>query len=140
MPDPHDLQRFLTAQDPVYQQVRDELRQGRKQSHWMWFVFPQLRGLGRSATASFYGIASQAEAEAYLNHPILGARLRECTELVNQIEGRSAHDIFGFPDELKFRSSMTLFMLMTPDDRLFRYTIEKYYDGQADPDTVHALE
>ena len=109
MPDPFDLDRFVQAQDPVLAQVRRELGEGRKRSHWMWFVFPQLRGLGRSATARHYGIGSLAEARAYLAHPALGSRLVECTGLVNRIEGRSAHQIFGGLDDLKFHSSMTLF-------------------------------
>src|SRR5258708_8149108 len=109
MNDPFDLQRFLTAQNPVYDQVRAELRQSRKTSHWMWFIFPELRGLGRSGTAELFAISCREEAEAYLHHPILGPRLIECTSVVNLIEGRSADQIFGYPDTLKFRSSMTLF-------------------------------
>lgn len=114
-----ELQRFVDAQDPVYDQVRSELRRGRKETHWMWFIFPQMRGLGHSVMAWKYGIASQAEAEAYLRHPILGPRLRECTELVNQIEGRPIDEIFGYPDNLKFRSCMTLFARAAADNAVF---------------------
>ncbi|HXI68241.1 MAG TPA: DUF1810 domain-containing protein, partial [Steroidobacteraceae bacterium] len=103
------LERFLAAQDPVFVQVCAELAAGHKQSHWMWFIFPQLRGLGSSPTAQHFGISSLEEARAYLAHPLLGERLRHCTELVNRIEGRSAEEILGYPDYLKFRSSMTLF-------------------------------
>lgn len=104
-----NLDRFLDAQARVYDEVLSELRDGRKRTHWMWFIFPQMAGLGRSETSRFYAIGSRAEAEAYLAHPVLGARLRECTELVNAIEGRSANAIFGSPDDLKFCSCMTLF-------------------------------
>ena len=104
-----DLERFVEAQDPVYAQVCRELRQGRKQGHWIWFIFPQLKGLGQSFMSNRFGIASAEEAGAYLAHPILGPRLRECTSLVNGVEGASVGEIFGYPDDLKFRSSMTLF-------------------------------
>jgi uncharacterized protein (DUF1810 family) len=107
--DPYDLQRFVAAQAAVYPEVLAELGAGEKRSHWMWFIFPQLAGLGRSATARRYALSSLAEARAYLAHPLLGARLRECTQLVNEVTGRSAAQIFGFPDELKFHSCMTLF-------------------------------
>ena len=109
----------MDAQDPVYDRVCAELRRGRKETHWMLFVFPQLRGLGYSAMAHTYGIASQTEAEAYLQHPIPGPRLRECTDLVNRTEDRSIDEIFGYPDNLKFRSSMTLFASATPDNAAF---------------------
>jgi uncharacterized protein (DUF1810 family) len=101
--DPYDLQRFVDAQNPMFEQVRAELRQGRKQTHWMWFIFPQIKGLGNSPTAIEFAISSREEADAYLKHPVLGPRLRECTRLVNQIEGRSVPQIFGYPDDLKFR-------------------------------------
>src|SRR3954463_10902527 len=114
--DPFELRRFVEAQNPIYQRVCQELSRGRKETHWMWFIFPQLRGLGHSAMAHRYGIASQAEAEAYLRHPMLGPRLRECTRLVNEVEGRTIHQIFGSPDDLKFRSCMTLFSLATPEN------------------------
>ena len=125
MEDFSELQRFVDAQDPVYDKVCSELRRGRKETHWMWFVFPQMRGLGHSAMAYQYGIASQAEAEAYLRHPVLGARLRECTELVNRIDGRSIDEIFGDPDNLKFRSCMTLFASATPDNAVFVKALQK---------------
>lgn len=108
-PDPFDLERFVTAQRPVVGAVMDELAAGRKRTHWMWFVFPQLRDLGRSTTARHYGIAALDEARAYLAHPVLGPRLKRCTELVLAAKDRSLHDIFGAPDDMKFRSSMTLF-------------------------------
>lgn len=137
--DPFDLQRFVTEQEPVYDTVLAELRAGRKRTHWIWFVFPQLRGLGRSATADRFGIASLAEARAYLEHPVLGSRLRECTRLVQRLEGRSAEDVFGFPDVLKVRSSMTLFARAADDDADFDAVLEKFYDGEPDPATVELL-
>lgn len=102
MKDPHNLKRFLEAQNPLYPRVKAELRSGQKTGHWMWFIFPQLRGLGRSPVANEYGISSREEALAYLQHPILGERLRECTRLVHSVEGRSVNEIFGYPDDLKF--------------------------------------
>ncbi|MGA5465434.1 DUF1810 domain-containing protein [Mycobacterium sp. NPDC050041] len=137
--DAFDLQRFVTAQEPVYDTVLAELRAGRKRSHWIWFVFPQLRGLGRSATADRFGIASLAEARGYLEHPVLGPRLRECTHLVQQLEGRSAEDVFGFPDVLKVRSSMTLFARAADDDADFAAVLETFYGGEQDPATVERL-
>lgn len=137
--DPHDLRRFVTAQDPVLPQVRAELAAGAKASHWMWFVFPQLRALGRSATAQYYGLASRAEAQAYWRHPQLGARLKECTGLVLGVEGRTAHQIFGGIDELKFRSCMTLFAEVAPDEPAFRQALQKYFGGAADPRTLELL-
>ena len=122
-----ELGRFVDAQDPVYARVCDELRRGRKETHWMWFVFPQMRGLGHSAMAQKYGIESQEEAEAYMRHPILGPRLRECTALVNRIENRSVDDIFGSPDNLKFHSSMKLFASATPENAVFREALKKYF-------------
>jgi uncharacterized protein (DUF1810 family) len=137
--DPHDLQRFVTAQAPVYEQVRAELRAGRKETHWMWFVFPQIEGLGRSPTARKYAIASRAEAEAYLRHPLLGARLRECTRLVNRVDGHSIHEIFGSPDDLKFHSSMTLFAEVAADNAEFRQALQKYFGGEKDRATLARL-
>jgi uncharacterized protein (DUF1810 family) len=137
--DPFDLQRFVDAQDPVYEQVLKELSAGRKTSHWMWFVFPQIAGLGFSSMAQRYAIGSREEAAAYANHPILGARLRECIELVNAIEGRSAHQIFGSPDELKFRSCMTLFAECASDPDLYQDALTKYFDGEGDPQTLSRL-
>jgi uncharacterized protein (DUF1810 family) len=137
--DPYNLQRFVDAQNRVYERVRAELRNGRKQTHWMWFIFPQLRGLGRSETASFYGIASRDEVEAYLKHPVLEPRLAECTRLVNLVEGRTIEQIFGSPDDVKFRSSMSLFALTVPDNQIFREALEKYFRGDLDPLTVARL-
>ena len=137
--DPFDLQRFVDAQAPVYDAVVDELRAGRKRSHWMWFVFPQLRGLGSSPTAVHYGIASLDEAHAYLDHDLLGPRLRECVDLVNQVQGRSAGEIFGWPDDLKLRSSMTLFARAADDNQDFLALLDKYYGGEQDPQTVARL-
>lgn len=134
-----DLQRFVEAQDRVYDDARRELAAGRKTTHWMWFVFPQLRGLGRSATAHHYGIASREEALAYLDDPLLGRRLRDCTELVLALPGRSAHAIFGSPDDLKFRSSMTLFAAVAPGHSPFRRALEKYFDGVPDEATLALL-
>jgi uncharacterized protein (DUF1810 family) len=137
--DQFDLQRFVDAQDRVYGRVLDELRNGAKRSHWIWFVFPQLRGLGHSTTAQHYGISSLDEARAYLAHPVLGPRLRECTRLVAAIEGRSVDQIFGWPDNLKVRSSMTLFARATDGNAEFRAVLEKFYDGEDDPATVERL-
>jgi uncharacterized protein (DUF1810 family) len=133
------LERFLQAQAPVIDTVRAELARGRKASHWMWFVFPQMRGLGHSAMAQRYAIASLEEAEAYAAHPVLGARLRELTALVLGVEGRSAHDIFGTPDDLKFHSAMTLFARAAPEEPVFRDALEKYFGGREDPATVETL-
>ena len=133
MPDPWNLQRFVDAQAPVYATVLDELRGGRKASHWMWFVFPQLRGLGHSSTAQRYGLESLAEAQAYLAHPLLGARLRECTGLALRA-GTDAHALFGPPDDLKFRSCMTLFHRAAPEETLFADALRRFFDGK--PDTL----
>jgi uncharacterized protein (DUF1810 family) len=137
--DPFDLNRFVTAQAPVYGQVVGELRDGRKRTHWMWFVFPQLLGLGGSSMAVRYGISSLAEARAYLGHDLLGPRLRECTGLVNRVHGRSVGEIFGWPDDLKLCSSMTLFALAADDDQDFTALLDKYYGGERDPLTVARL-
>jgi uncharacterized protein (DUF1810 family) len=137
--EPYDLQRFVHAQDRMYDTVIDELRGGRKRSHWIWFVFPQLRGLGRSPTALQYGITSLDEARAYLAHEVLGSRLRECARLVAAIDGRSVGDIFGFPDDLKVRSSMTLFARATDDNADFVAVLDKFYNGEEDPVTVELL-
>ncbi len=133
--DPYDLTRFVAAQDSVYAQAQAELTLGRKRSHWMWFVFPQFEGLGGSAMAQRYAIRSLEEAAAYLAHPILGARLKECVTLVNKVEGRSAREILGHPDDLKFRSSMTLFAAAAPEEPLFAQALAKYYAGAPDPFT-----
>jgi uncharacterized protein (DUF1810 family) len=137
--DPFDLRRFVDAQARVYDDVLAELRNGAKRSHWIWFVFPQLQGLGRSATAQRYGISSLDEARAYLAHPLLGPRLRECIGLVAAIDGRSVDEIFGWPDNLKVRSSMTLFAHATDDNSGFRAVLDKFYDGEEDPATVELL-
>jgi len=143
MADEYDLDRFVTAQGPVLAQARQELAAGRKRSHWMWFVFPQLAGLGHSAMAQQYAISSLAEARAYLEHPVLGPRLIELTRLVNQVNGQvngqSIHDIFGSPDDLKFHSSMTLFAQTRPDEPLFREALDKYFGGVMDKSTLEKL-
>src|SRR4051794_21411396 len=138
--DPYDLKRFVDAQAPVYASVVEELRPGRKRSHWMWFVFPQLRGLGRSPTATRYAISSLEEAGAYLQHDLLGPRLRECAQLVNQVEGRTINEIFGSPDDLKLCSSMTLFSCATEDNADFLALITRYYSGEHDPVTLAQLK
>lgn len=139
MHDPYNLDRFVTAQAALYDDVVAELRAGRKRSHWMWFVFPQLAGLGRSATARHYAIGSLDEAAAYLAHPLLGARLRECCALAAAIDGRSAHQIFGDPDDLKFHSSLTLFARAAPAEPLFLRCLDKYFGGAPDAATVSLL-
>jgi uncharacterized protein (DUF1810 family) len=137
--DRHHLQRFADAQNPVYDQVRSELRNGDKRGHWMWFIFPQIKGLGYSATAARFAISSREEGVAYLEHPILGPRLRECTRLVTLVEGRSLEQIFGSPDDLKFRSSMTLFAHVTDDNQVFLDALEKYCGGEFDRLTLERL-
>ena len=137
--DPFDLQRFVNAQNPVYEEVCTELRNWRKRGHWIWFIFPQLRGLGSSAMATVFGISSRREAEAYLDHEVLGPRLRECTRLVNLVEGRAIGQIFGHPDDLKFRSSMTLFANVATDNQVFRNALQKYFGGEPDPLTLERL-
>jgi uncharacterized protein (DUF1810 family) len=138
MTDPFNLQRFLDAQSFVYPRVLDELRRGRKQSHWIWFIFPQLAGLGHSARAQRFAISSREEAMAYLRHDVLGARLRECTSLVNAVEGRTILEILGSPDDLKFRSSMTLFGAVSPEPE-FGAAISKFYGGRPDQATMDLL-
>ncbi|CCE08257.1 conserved hypothetical protein [Bradyrhizobium sp. STM 3843] len=133
-----DLDRFVAAQDPLYSQVVAELAAGHKQSHWMWFIFPQLAGLGFSAMAQRYAIGSRAEAEAYLAHPVLGPRLVECTRLVVEVSGKSIHTILGSPDDMKFRSSMTLFDAVS-DQPLFAQALDKYYEGEKDQATLDIL-
>jgi uncharacterized protein (DUF1810 family) len=139
MSEAHDLERFVQAQDAVIDQVRSELRQGRKRTHWMWFVFPQIEGLGSSPTARFYAISSLAEAEAYLAHPVLGPRLLECTRLVTQVAGQSIEEIMGYPDDLKLRSSLTLFAHATADNEVFLAALRKYFGGEFDPRTLERL-
>jgi uncharacterized protein (DUF1810 family) len=137
--DPFDLGRFLSAQKPVYDRVLSEIRSGRKRTHWMWFIFPQLDGLGFSSTARHYAIKSIDEAEAYLNHPLLGPRLRECADAVLAVEGRSASEIFGYPDDLKLKSCATLFACVSNSGSEFERILEKYYDGQRDAKTLVLL-
>ena len=136
MDDPYILKRFLSAQSGAYAQARAELREGRKRSHWMWFVFPQIGGLGRSETARTFAISGAAEARAYL---VLGPRLRECCRLVNNVEGRSAHQIFGHPDDVKFRSCLTLFATAAPDEAIFGEGLNKYFGGERDSATLARL-
>lgn len=135
----NDLEHFVAAQDPVFDRVRAEVRRRSKATHWMWFVFPQLRGLGRSATADRFGLASVAEARSFWAHPVLGPRLKECVELILTLEDRSAAQMFGSPDNLKLRSSLTLFERAVPDVDLFARALEKYFDGERDPITLAAL-
>ena len=139
MDDPFDLKRFVEAQSTEYDEVLAELCAGRKRSHWIWFIFPQLKGLGRSSTSDYYGIGSLEEARAYLRHPLLGPRLEECTVLVNRVEGRSIDDILGFPDNLKFRSSMTLFAQAAEDNSIFTAALQKYFAGSPDSRTLELL-
>lgn len=139
MRDRYLLERFVEAQEDVFAEVLDELRAGRKRGHWMWFIFPQMKGLGSSAAAAYYGIGSLDEAAAYLRHPVLGPRLVECTQLVNEVEDRSIHEILGSPDDLKFRSSMTLFARAAEDDTVFRAALKKYFGGEPDRLTLELL-
>ena len=139
MDDPYNLKRFAIAQFPVFEQACAELRAGHKRSHWMWFVFPQIAGLGRSETARAFAISCLEEARAYLAHPVLGPRLRECCRLVNLVEGRSAHQIFGDPDDLKFHSCLTLFASVAPDEEIFRQALQKYFGGERDRLTLGRL-
>ncbi|WP_426425844.1 DUF1810 domain-containing protein [Bradyrhizobium genosp. A] len=138
MTDPFDLERFLRAQDPVFRDVLAELTRGRKRSHWMWFVFPQVAGLGFSAMSQRYAIGSRAEAEAYLAHPLLGPRLIECTGLVLAVDGRTINAILGAPDDAKFRSSMTLFGAVS-DQAVFDEALAKYFAGERDGATLEIL-
>lgn len=136
--DPYRLQRFVEAQHSLFDQAIAELEAGRKRSHWMWFIFPQLEGLGHSAMAQQYAISGLDEAKAYLRHPVLGQRLRACTRAVNGVEGRGVEEIFGYPDHMKFRSSMTLFAA-TGEDPVFQQALDKYFDGASDPLTMERL-
>lgn len=134
--DPHDLSRFVDAQRPVYDSALAEIRAGRKRSHWMWFVFPQVKGLGFSSSSEYFGIGSLAEARAFLDHPVLGARLVECTEALLAHEDRSATSIMGSPDDLKLRSSLTLFSLVEPQGSVFHRGLERFFEGQPDELTL----
>jgi uncharacterized protein (DUF1810 family) len=139
MSDPYNLRRFVNTQQSIYDDVLRELREGHKRSHWMWFIFPQIEGLGHSAMAREYAISSREEAEAYLRHPVLGQRLKECARLVAAINGRSIEDIFGYPDYLKFRSSMTLFSNVASNREIFEECLQKYFGGEPDPVTLAEL-
>jgi uncharacterized protein (DUF1810 family) len=139
MTDARGLQRFIDAQDSVYDEVLEELRRGRKTSHWIWFIFPQIRGLGRSHMSEKYSISSLQEAEAYLGHPILGPRLRECARLVLDIEGKTIQQILGSPDDLKFCSSMTLFARATAENKIFEDALSKYCEGIPDQQTIRMI-
>ena len=142
MRDQYGLERFVRAQDGVYDQVCAELRSGRKRTHWMWFIFPQIKGLGSSEMAVRFAISSIEEAKAYLEHPVLGERLRECARIVVAVEGRTAEEIFGYPDDLKFRSSMTLFAKaaeISEEDLVFSQALDKYFGGKEDAGTVERL-
>lgn len=134
------LERFVEAQDRVYASVREELAVGNKASHWMWFVFPQLKALGRSTIAKHFGIASRDEALAYWQHPVLGTRLKECTELVLAVGDKTAHEVFGSPDDLKFRSCMTLFAQVAPDEPVFSQALKRFFGGQPDAMTLNLLQ
>jgi uncharacterized protein (DUF1810 family) len=138
--DAFDLRRFISAQDSVYDRVLEELKSGRKRSHWMWYIFPQVDGLGYSATSKHYAIKSMEEARAYLNHPVLGSRLLECTDAVLAIEGREVSDILGYPDDLKLQSSMTLFASAAGPDSVFVRVLDKYFQGERDVRTLRLLE
>lgn len=138
--DRFNLQRFVDAQEPEYEQVGRELRAGRKTSHWMWFIFPQIAGLGHSPTAQWFAISGRTEAEAYLQHPVLGPRLRECTRLVNEVEGRDIQDILGGVDAMKFRSSMTLFAKVTEENQVFLRALAKYFAGEMDALTLGKMK
>jgi uncharacterized protein (DUF1810 family) len=138
--DPYDLQRFVAAQEPVFATALAELRAGRKRSHWMWFIFPQLRGLGRSPIAAFYGIGSLDDARAYLAHPVLGPRLDLCTGAVLGFEGRTPREIFGSPDDVKFHSSMTLFGIAASEPASpYGEALDRWWRGEADPETLRLL-
>jgi uncharacterized protein (DUF1810 family) len=139
MPDPFNLDRFISAQAAIYPQVLAELNAGRKRGHWIWFIFPQMKGLGHSSQSEYYGIGSLDEAAAYARHPLLGPRLIQCTQLVNQVEGRTICEILGPPDDLKFRSSMTLFTRAAEDTTVFNVALKKYFNDEADPLTLTLL-
>jgi uncharacterized protein (DUF1810 family) len=137
--DPYDLARFERAQADTYEHALSELREGRKQTHWMWFIFPQFDGLGFSETARYYAVKTLPEARAYLAHPVLGPRLEECAEAILRVEGRSAHDILGSPDDLKLRSSATLFSLVSAKGSSFDQVLDKYFDGRRDDRTLQLV-
>jgi uncharacterized protein (DUF1810 family) len=138
--DVYDLDRFISAQEGIYESVLAELQNGEKRSHWMWFIFPQIDGLGFSATTKYYSIKNKEEARHYLNHPVLGPRLLQCTELLLAIEGKSVREIFDFPDDKKLNSSMTLFATVSDPDSVFAHVLEKYFDGKRDERTTSLLD
>ncbi len=138
--DPYDLKRFVRAQDGTYEVALAEIRGGRKRSHWMWYVFPQCAGLGHSETSQHYAIRSVDEAQAYLSHPVLGSRLMECVEAVLKVEGRTARDLFGSPDDLKLRSCATLFAQVSPPESVFEQVLDRYFGGERDPRTLEWLQ
>jgi uncharacterized protein (DUF1810 family) len=137
--DSYNLARFIDAQEGVYDEVLGELHRGKKATHWMWFIFPQIAGLGHSEISDRFSISSINEARAYLEHPILGSRLSECVDLVMQIDGKSAAQIFGYPDDLKFRSCLTLFSIAGESSSIYQYALDKYFDGEPDSRTLDAL-
>ena len=145
MPEPvmnngvYDFSRFLSAQKGIFESVLDELRSGQKQTHWMWFIFPQMDGLGHSSTSRYYSIKSKEEARQYLDYPVLGARLLKCAEILLALEGKTATEIFGYPDDLKLKSSMTLFASVTESESVFARVLEQYFDGERDQKTLYLL-
>lgn len=139
-PDPFDLQRFISAQEGIYEQALAELQRGQKRSHWIWFIFPQIEGLGSSQMTRYYAIKSMDEAIGYLSHPLLGRRLRECAQVVLSLEGLTISEIFGYPDDLKMKSSMTLFAQVAEPGSVFAQILYKYYKGQRDNRTIELLE
>lgn len=134
------LHRFLIAQDHIYEKALEELQHGKKRSHWMWFIFPQIEGLGKSSTAQFYSIKTIEEAQAYLNHPVLGNRLLECTKTILSVKNKSASQIFGFPDDLKLKSSLTLFASISLPNSLFYQALNQFFAGEQDEQTISLLE
>ena len=140
MNDAFNLYRFVEAQNEVIEEALAELREGQKRTHWMWFVFPQIRGLGHSPMAERFAISGLQEAVAYLEHPILGPRLRDCTNLVNAIQHQNIAQIFGYPDDMKFRSSMTLFTHVAQDNQEFAEALRRYFGGEPDPMTIERLQ
>jgi uncharacterized protein (DUF1810 family) len=135
-----DIQRFVLAQETVYLKVVSELQNGKKKSHWMWFIFPQIEGLGFTSTSKYYSIKSIQEAKGYIDHPVLGKRLLECSQIILNIEGKSAADIFGYPDDMKLQSSMTLFSFVSPKTTVFRGVLKKYFRERKDKKTLDILQ
>ena len=139
MVDPHDLERFVHAQEGNYEEALSEIRSGMKQSHWMWYIFPQFEGLGTSPTSRRYSVKSVAEAKAFLAHPVLGPRLSECAEAAVRVEGLSARQLFGYPDDMKLRSCATLFASVSPGGSVFHRVLEKYFHGESDAETLRLI-